>query len=149
LNDPVQTLIGHRRKVGTVNFHPTAENIVATSSNDFSVKIWDIEKGAAAFTLAGHSDIIQSVAWDYLGTSIVTTSKDKKLRILDPRSNTVTHEVLGHPGLRDPVVSGWDDETLSSTLVSLVLLIEPTLFLTQEIWTLLLPSPTLILLLVS
>jgi len=100
LHDPTQTLIGHRRKVGTVNFHPTAENILATSSNDFSVKIWDIEKGQAAFTLAGHSDIIQSVAWNFLGTNIVTTSKDKKLRIIDPRTNTVTHEVLGHPGVK-------------------------------------------------
>jgi coronin-1B/1C/6 len=100
LNDPTQTLIGHRRKVGTVNFHPTAENILATSSTDYSIKIWDIAKGEAALSVSGHSDIIQSVAWDFLGTQLVTTSKDKKLRLVDPRASTVTAEVLGHPGVK-------------------------------------------------
>jgi len=100
LTDPAQTLIGHKRKVGSVNFHPTAENILATSSTDYSVKIWDIEKGQAALNVAGHSDIIQSVDWNFLGSQIVTTSKDKKLRIIDPRAGSVVAEVAGHPGVK-------------------------------------------------
>jgi len=73
---------------------------LATSSNDYSVKLWDIASGQAALTVSGHSDIIQSVAWNFFGNAIVTTSKDKKLRILDPRSSTVSAEVAGHPGVK-------------------------------------------------
>jgi len=100
LVDPVQTLIGHKRKVGTANFHPTADNILATSSTDYTVKVWDISKGDAACTVSGHSDIIQSVDWNYDGSQLVTTSKDKKIRVIDPRQNTVTAEAAGHPGVK-------------------------------------------------
>jgi coronin-1B/1C/6 len=100
LVDPVQTLIGHRRKVGTVNFHPTASNVVVTSSTDYSVKVWDIQTGDATLTVAGHADIIQSVCWNRDGSKIATTSKDKKARILDPRAQTVASEFDGHPGVK-------------------------------------------------
>jgi len=100
LETPAQTLIGHRRKVGTVAFNPLAENILVTSSNDYAVKIWDIATGQAPLTIAGHSDIIQSVSWNFYGNQIVTTSKDKKLRLLDPRQQSVVAEVAGHPGVK-------------------------------------------------
>jgi len=100
LTDPVQTLIGHKRKVGSVNFHPTADNVLATSSTDYTVKVWDIEKGEARATISGHSDIIQSVDWNYDGSLIATTSKDKKIRVIDPRQGAVTEEANGHPGIK-------------------------------------------------
>ena len=100
LVDPTQTLIGHKRKVGTCSFHPTAENVLATSSTDYTVKVWDIAKGEAVCSVSGHSDIITSAEWDFLGTELVTTSKDKKIRIIDPRQNKVASEANGHPGVK-------------------------------------------------
>jgi coronin-1B/1C/6 len=100
LIEPAQSLIGHRRKVGTVNFHPTANNILATSSTDYSVKIWDIERGSAVLDVPGHSDIINSVAWNRLGTTLVTTCKDKKVRVVDPRQQRITGEYDDHPGVK-------------------------------------------------
>lgn len=100
ISDPVQTLLGHKRKVGTVDFHPTADNILATSSTDFTVKIWDIESGSCAKTVSGHADIIQSVAWSRNGSQMVTACKDKKVRVFDPRSESVAHEFDGHPGVK-------------------------------------------------
>jgi len=96
-----QTLNGHKRKVGTVNFHPTANNILATSSGDFAVKIWDIEKGQAHLSLDGqHADLIQSVAWNDGGSQLVTSCKDKKIRIFDPRVPTSVLETEGHQGVK-------------------------------------------------
>eukprot|EP01096_Ripella_sp_DP13-Kostka_P010029 TRINITY_DN38_c0_g1_i1.p1 TRINITY_DN38_c0_g1~~TRINITY_DN38_c0_g1_i1.p1 ORF type:complete len:450 (-),score=217.46 TRINITY_DN38_c0_g1_i1:73-1422(-) len=97
---PTQQLIGHKRKVGTADFHPTAENILATTSTDFTVKIWDIENGAAALTVPGHSDIIQSLAWSRNGSRVVTTCKDKKIRLLDPRTQSIAAETAGHQGVK-------------------------------------------------
>jgi coronin-1B/1C/6 len=100
VSTPVQSLSGHKRKVGTVNFSPVANNVLATSSTDFSVKIWDIEAGDAKIDVSGHSDIIQSLAWNYDGTLIATAAKDRKVRSVDPRSNHIVAEVEAHAGVK-------------------------------------------------
>jgi len=101
LTEPLQTLKGHRRKVGTVKFNPVANNILATSSGDFSVKIWDIEKGTANLSVEGqHSDLILSVDWNHNGSMLATTSKDKRVRVVDPRTEKVVQEVEAHQGIK-------------------------------------------------
>jgi len=107
----LQTLNGHRRKVGTVQFNLVANNILATSSADFSVKIWDIEKGKDVFSCdSQHTDIIQSVDWNSTGSLLATSCKDKKLRILDPRQNSVVAEAEAHPGVKGSRVC-WIEDT--------------------------------------
>jgi coronin-1B/1C/6 len=98
--DPVQDLRGHKRKVGTVNFNPVANNILATSGTDFLINLWDIEKGAALQTVAGHTNIIQSVSWNQNGSLLNTACKDKKIRLIDPRANAVVREAEGHEGTK-------------------------------------------------
>jgi len=100
MNNAVQSLSGHRRKVGTLNFNPIANNVIATTSTDYSVKVWDVEKGSAIFDIPGHTDIIQSSSWDYTGQLYSTASKDKKIRVLDPRANAIVQEVEAHVGVK-------------------------------------------------
>ena len=57
---------------------------------DHKIIIWNTTTGDAAITLEGmHSDIIYSISWSYNGSLIATTCKDKKIRIIDPRKQTV------------------------------------------------------------
>lgn len=101
MSEPLQTLNGHRRKIGTVLHNPVANNILATSSTDLSVKVWDIEKGKDVLSIdAQHSDIIQSVDWNGNGSLLASSSKDKKVRVLDPRQNKVASEAEGHQGVK-------------------------------------------------
>jgi WD40 repeat protein len=100
MTDPVQTLMGHKRKVGSINHNPVANNVLATTSTDYSCKVWDIEKGETKCDVTCHVDIIQSVAWNRNGSLFCTTSKDKKLRILDPRSAELAAEVEAHSGVK-------------------------------------------------
>jgi len=101
MTDAVQTLQGHKRKVGSVKFHPTASNILVSSGADFAVKVWDVEAGKAGYDIEGvASDLIQSCEWSYDGSLICFSSKDKKLRILDPRQKKVTSEVEAHGGVK-------------------------------------------------
>jgi len=97
-DEAAQVLSGHQRKVGSVDFNPVAENILATSSTDLTLRIWDIRSGQEKISLDGHTDTIQSVAWSWDGKLILTTCKDKKLRIYDPRSKKVVDEAIGHGG---------------------------------------------------
>jgi len=100
MRDPAQTLTGHKRKVGTVNWNPTANNVLATTSTDYAVKVWDVEKGQAKNTVDGHGNIIQTCAWNYDGSLCVTACKDKKIRVVDPRSNSIAGEAVAHDGVK-------------------------------------------------
>ncbi|KAL8741231.1 MAG: hypothetical protein Q9190_006139 [Brigantiaea leucoxantha] len=101
---PISQLSGHSRKVGHVLFNPAAENILATSSGDYTVKIWDVEAESSRLTLA-HTDIVQSLSWSGNGSLIVTTSRDKKLRIWDVRQESPAHTVPGHQGAKNSRVT--------------------------------------------
>ncbi|KAI5787486.1 hypothetical protein FPQ18DRAFT_345929 [Pyronema domesticum] len=98
--EPLIKLAGHARKVGHVLFHPTAQNVLATSSGDFTVKLWDVNTGQSNHTLT-HGETIQSMSWSGNGSLLVTTCRDKKLRIWDPRQQAVAHEVAGHGGAKN------------------------------------------------
>ncbi|KXT04218.1 hypothetical protein AC578_79 [Pseudocercospora eumusae] len=97
---PVGKLSGHSRKVGHVLFNPAAENVLASASGDYTVKIWDLEDGKAKLTLNG-SDIFTSLSWSADGSMLVTTSRDKKLRFWDVRQQKPAHEVMGHSGAKN------------------------------------------------
>lgn len=81
-------------------FNPAAENILSTASGDFTVKVWDIEAGAPKLTLK-LGDMVQSQSWSANGSLLVTTSRDKKLRIWDVRQERPAHETQGHSGAKN------------------------------------------------
>ncbi|OQD70249.1 hypothetical protein PENDEC_c025G01991 [Penicillium decumbens] len=97
---PVGKLSGHPKKVGHVLFNPAAENVLATASGDYTVKIWDIEAGAPKLTL-NVGDVVQSQSWSGNGSLLVTTSRDKKLRVWDVRQERPAHETNGHSGAKN------------------------------------------------
>lgn len=88
------------RKVGQVLFNPAAANILASASGDYTIKLWDIESGTSNLSLK-HGDIVQSLSWSANGTLLVTTSRDKKLRIWDVRQERAAHEGPGHTGAKN------------------------------------------------
>src|SRR5436305_15217985 len=88
------------RKVGHVLFHPVADNVLASSSADLTIKLWDIEKGIEKQELNGFLDFVQSMSWNWNGSLLATTCRDKKLRIFDVRSNKVVQEASSHQGVK-------------------------------------------------
>jgi coronin-1B/1C/6 len=100
LTEDIQTLKGHKRKVGVVKFHPIVENLIATAGQDYDIKVWDVESGACKFTTAGHTNIIQSLDWNYDGSLLCSNSKDKKVRIVDPRQQSIASEGNSHVGVK-------------------------------------------------
>jgi coronin-1B/1C/6 len=80
-----------------VLFNPAAENVLASASGDFTIRLWDIEVGSPKLKL-GLGDVVQSLSWSADGSLLVTTSRDKKLRIWDVRQQRPAQEVQGHTG---------------------------------------------------
>ena len=99
ITEPIKVLSGHTRKVGHVEFHPCAENVLASCSMDYTVKIWNLETGKDEITLQ-HKDLVTSLAFNYNGSLLATTSRDKKIRIWDIRSGKILSEGPGHTGAK-------------------------------------------------
>lgn len=51
--------------------------------------LWDVGAGEALTVIDCHVDIIYSMSFNRDGSRLATTSKDKKLRIIDPRTGLV------------------------------------------------------------
>lgn len=51
--------------------------------------IWNVSKATILFTIDCHPELILSVSWNYNGSRIVTSCKDKQFRVIDARSGEV------------------------------------------------------------
>jgi len=100
VNDAQVTLEAHMKKVGLVEFHPTANNVLLTAGQDHKVILWDIENGKSQVEMKDLWKDIQSVSFNKNGSLFASSSKDKKLRIIDPRKGSVALEAEGHAGTK-------------------------------------------------
>jgi len=78
-------LQGHRGPVLKVAFHPTF-NLIASASEDTTVKIWDWETGEFEQTLKGHTRQVNDVDFDSKGNLLVTCSSDLFIKIWDAQN---------------------------------------------------------------
>uniref|UniRef100_A0A6A7G2J5 Coronin n=1 Tax=Hirondellea gigas TaxID=1518452 RepID=A0A6A7G2J5_9CRUS len=78
-------LRGHTKKLTLLQWHPCAEHVLASCSYDRDVKIWDVESQEEAFSVEDNEGNISSLEWSADGTKIMTTARDMKLRVFDPR----------------------------------------------------------------
>lgn len=87
LDEHLVDLRGHSRKVNIIRWHPCAEGVIASAGYDNEVRIWDIvDDREAATILKGHPDTIFSLSFNYNGSLLASTCKDKKIRVIDPRA---------------------------------------------------------------
>ncbi|XP_066870346.1 coronin-7 isoform X3 [Kogia breviceps] len=87
LTMPEAVLTGHTEKIYSLRFHPLAANMLASSSYDLTIRIWDLKAGAERLRLQGHRDQIFGLAWSPDGRQLATVCKDGHLRIYEPRSS--------------------------------------------------------------
>ncbi|NXJ73316.1 CORO6 protein, partial [Trogon melanurus] len=102
ITEPVVTLEGHSKRVGIISWHPTARNVLLSAGCDNLVILWNVGTGEMLLVLEDmHTDLIYNVGWNRNGSLLVTTCKDKKVRIIDPRKQQVVAEkVKPHDGAR-------------------------------------------------
>ena len=75
-------LTGHRATVTKVIFHPVY-SIIASCSEDATIKIWDYESGNFERSLKGHTDLVQDIAFDTNGKLLCSCSADMSIRLWD------------------------------------------------------------------
>lgn len=95
-------LRGHERRIIDLAWHPTAEAVLASASHDMTVRLWDVSKGCARQTLTGHCDAVLDQNWSLVGDWLVTSSRDKAIRVFDPRKgpSSVAERPNAHLGVK-------------------------------------------------
>lgn len=108
---------GHTEKIYSLRFHPLAADILASSSYDLTIRIWDLQAGVERLRLQGHQDQVGqlqrqrsavkgeatsyalvylqifSLAWSPNGEQLATVCKDGHVRVYEPRSSPVPLQV--------------------------------------------------------
>lgn len=101
INQPLADIGNHARKVTLLRFHPTAGTVLSSVGGDNTVKIWDVEKAMEIHTIQDHDQLIQELVWDVNGNNLATSSKDKNVRIFDPRSGALSSTIsTAHEGAK-------------------------------------------------
>lgn len=99
MRDPLMSLDGHGKKVSFCTFNPSAGSIIASASFDQTCRIWNLAEQEEAFSCA-LPDQVMGLKWNYSGSLLAATCKDKKLRIIDPRSSKIASENRIHDGAK-------------------------------------------------
>ena len=109
-----QTLRGHTHNVYRMALSPDGR-ILASSSNDNTVRVWDVETGRALQTLE-HPTTVVCVAWspDTTALAVGGGHQNKKVYLWDAATGQQTRILEGHTNIINEVAWGPDGKILAS-----------------------------------
>lgn len=111
LRESMADLKGHSKKIMFCTFNPCVSSIVASSAFDLTTKVWNIAEQEEAFSI-DMPDQAMHLKWNYTGNLLAVTAKDKKLRIIDPRTNKFCCACKVHDGSKASKVEWLSSPTL-------------------------------------
>lgn len=82
-------LIGHQGKIEWLGFHSSFSDILASSSSDRTIRLWNMATMTEKISLELPDDSFsQSFCFDYMGERMVSITSKSVLQIFDWRTNT-------------------------------------------------------------
>lgn len=117
----VHTLTGHQKWVRSVAFSPD-DKILASGSEDETIKLWEVKSGREILTISGHLGYVNSVAFSPDGRILASASDDKTIKLWEVKSGELIRvlgdwrlgEYYGHSGGVTAIAFSPDGKTLAS-----------------------------------
>ncbi|KAL4985441.1 NACHT and WD40 domain protein [Aspergillus falconensis] len=109
----LQTLEGHSDWVESVAFSHDSQ-MVASGSDDNTVKLWDAKTGSELQTLKGHSDSVQSVAFSHDSQMVASGSDDNTVKLWDAKTGSELQTLKGHSDSVQSVAFSHDSQMIAS-----------------------------------
>ena len=115
-----QTLRGHKQRVPALVFSGDGR-ILASASDDCTVRLWNVRTGELLQTLQGHARFVSSVAFHPAGNMLASGSYDQTLRLWSVADGSCMQILRGHTeNIRSVMfspdgkrlASGADDQTI-------------------------------------
>jgi WD40 repeat protein len=92
---PLRTLTGHSDWVRAVAISPDGQ-ILASGSDDNTIKLWHLHTGKLLRTLAGHSDWVLSLAISPDGQTLISGSRDNTIKLWHLESGELLRTLSEH-----------------------------------------------------
>ncbi len=108
-----RTLVGHAGAVRCLAFSLSGK-LLASSSDDATIRLWDPATGAELGVLAGHGEQVTSIAFDPTGERLVSGSLDASVRIWSVRARSELWILRGHEARVNGVAFSPDGRRVAS-----------------------------------
>lgn len=119
----LQKLEGHTDSVTAVAFPPDG-SLLASASEDQTVRLWNARTGQAVQTLKGHTDYVKAVAFSPDGSLLASASYDKTVRLWNPVTGEQLQRLDGDPLIND-ISFTMDNKTLLTNRGPICIGIDP------------------------
>ena len=108
-----QTFKGHNSVVWSVAFSHNSR-LLASASDDQTVRLWDVATGELLQTLKGHNSGVWWIAFSHDSRLIVSASDDKTIRLWDAATGELLQTLKGHSSGVCSVAFSHDSRLLAS-----------------------------------
>ena len=107
------TLTGHSKRVRSIAMTPDGQ-LIASGSEDNTIKLWNLRTGQLLRTLTGHSEGIRSVAISPDGKLLASGSDDKTIKLWNLDTGKLLRTLTGHSDIVQSVTISPDGKLIAS-----------------------------------
>ena len=105
---------GHTSRVRSIDFSEDG-TMIASGSQDNTVRVWDVATGMEIRTFTGHTDAVTSVTFNPNANMIASSSHDKTARLWDLSTGTEQYTFTAHTKALTSVAFNDDGTQLATT----------------------------------
>lgn len=110
---PARRFKGHSGSVREAVYKPGSGNqVMATASNDGTVRLWDCYNGQELLRLSGHSSDVLALVFTKNGQTLISASDDTTVRMWDTRTGQLRRTLTGTQGPIHCLALTSDDQAL-------------------------------------